>query len=99
MTQASVSRGPRPTARRAILVSIGTDGDVYPFIGLGDVLRERGFEVTLATHRHFAHLAKEHEFGFCSLVEDDETRALWENPQFWHSRGGPKVIARWGAQL
>ena len=34
----------------AILASLGTDGDVYPFVGLGDRLRARGHRFTLAAN-------------------------------------------------
>src|SRR6185369_11286107 len=32
----------------AILASIGTDGDIVPYVGLGAELRKRGHRVTLA---------------------------------------------------
>ena len=31
-----------------ILATVGTDGDVFPHVGLGAVLRARGHRVTLA---------------------------------------------------
>lgn len=37
-----------------LLTALGSYGDVYPMIGLGAALRERGHDVTLATNPHFA---------------------------------------------
>lgn len=31
-----------------ILATVGTDGDVIPYLGLGKLLRQQGAEVTLA---------------------------------------------------
>jgi len=62
----------------AILVGIGTDGDVYPFLALGTELRGRGYRVTLASHEHFAQRAREGGLEFDALVSDAETRELWE---------------------
>jgi len=85
--------------KRGILASIGTDGDVYPFIALGKELRTRGFRVTLASHEHFARTAGQAGLDFKALVSDRETRELLEPPDFWHPLKGPFVIGRWGARL
>ena len=38
----------------AILATMGTDGDVVPFVGLGERLRARGHRVTLVANELFA---------------------------------------------
>ena len=57
MTGATAVTAPRPhrtplervrSAMHAILATMGTDGDVFPYLGLGRVLRARGHRVTLA---------------------------------------------------
>jgi rhamnosyltransferase subunit B len=83
----------------AILATIGTDGDVFPYIGLGAKLRARGHRVTLATHEPFRALAESHGFAFAPLVSDEETRVFLNNPDTWHPLKGPAVLARWGAGL
>ncbi|HBI45795.1 MAG TPA: hypothetical protein DDY78_23520 [Planctomycetales bacterium] len=83
----------------AILASIGTDGDVFPYIGLGAKLRARGHRVTLASHEHYRTLAAENGFGFLALVSDDETRACLSNPDVWHPLKNAAFLAQWGARL
>ncbi|HBI41657.1 MAG TPA: glycosyl transferase [Planctomycetales bacterium] len=83
----------------AILATIGTDGDVFPYLGLGARLRARGHRVTLATHEPFRALASDHGFAFQSLVTSEETHAFLNNPDTWHPIKGPGFLARWGAGL
>jgi rhamnosyltransferase subunit B len=86
-------------AWHAIIPTIGTDGDVYPFVGLGTELLKRGYRVTIATHEHFAACAQAAGLGFVPLVSDMETNALVQQRDFWHHLKGPVVISRWGAKL
>ncbi len=86
-------------SKHAILASVGTDGDVHPFLGPGMALRARGYQVTLATHEHFARLASESDLEFRPLVSNAETEKLLGTRDFWHPLKGPLVIARWGAQF
>ena len=78
-----------------ILVTLGTDGDVFPFIALGDRLRSRGHRVTLVANENFGNLATRHAFEFASLVSNDDTRRLLENPDVWHPVRSALVGARW----
>jgi rhamnosyltransferase subunit B len=85
--------------KHAILVSVGTDGDVYPFLSLGMTLRSRGYRVTLATHEHFHRLAIESDLEFHPLVSNSETEELLRQPGFWHPLKGPLVVAKWGRRF
>jgi rhamnosyltransferase subunit B len=85
------------TRRHIVLPCLGTDGDVYPFLGLGRILRARGHRVTLASHEHFSDQAKGSDLEFLRLVSNDDTDRLQRNRDFWHPIKGPIVIARWGA--
>ncbi|HZR21341.1 MAG TPA: glycosyltransferase [Verrucomicrobiae bacterium] len=86
-------------AWHALIPAIGTDGDVYPFIGLGAELSKRGYRVTIATHEHFAAYAKAAGLDFVSLISNTETDALVRQKDFWHPLKGPIVISRWHAKL
>jgi rhamnosyltransferase subunit B len=83
----------------AILASVGTDGDVYPFVGLGTSLRARGHGVTLVAPEHFRGLAAERGFAFRALVSDAEMQEVLTDPDFWHPLKGPTVVARWGVRF
>ena len=80
----------------AILTSVGTDGDVFPFVGLGIKLRARGHRVTLVANEHYQAAAARYGFAFRALVSNQETRDLIGNPDIWHPVKSAIVGARWG---
>ena len=84
---------------RVILVSVGSDGDILPFVGLGARLRARGHQVTLATNEGFHRVASEHEFEFCSLFSKAETDELFANPKLWHPLQSARVSSAWGCRF
>ena len=55
---------------KIILLTIGTLGDVQPFVTLGSALRQAGFDVRLATHEPFRRLADSHGLEFAPLAGD-----------------------------
>jgi rhamnosyltransferase subunit B len=83
----------------ALLVTIGTAGDIFPYIGLGDRLRCRGHRVTLVASGHYEAKAVSHGFGFRPLISAAENRALLENPDFWNPFKVAPLAAKWGMRL
>src|SRR5579859_6669115 len=83
----------------AILASIGTDGDIVPYVGLAAELRKRGHRVTLAVAEPWRKTAEELSLEFSPLVTADEDRQMVEHPDFWHPLKGPMIIAKWGRQF
>jgi UDP:flavonoid glycosyltransferase YjiC (YdhE family) len=82
-----------------ILVSIGTDGDIFPYVGLGAKLKDRGHNVTLAASAHYKPLAAAHGFDFDALVSVEENDALLHHPDFWHPLKTAPLAARWGVRF
>src|SRR5688572_14686071 len=82
-----------------ILVTVGTDGDVFPYVGLGAKLRSRGHEVTLTASAHYEPLATAHGFAFRALVSTEENRELFEHPDFWKPLKTAPLMARWGVRF
>lgn len=83
----------------AILASMGTDGDVLPYVGLGAALRARGHRVTLAASEPFAPLAAAAGLDFDLLFTRQEHEELLSNPDFWHPLKGGAIGARWGTRF
>lgn len=83
----------------AILVSIGTDGDIFPYVGLGAKLRARGHRVTLVASAHYEPLALAHAFDFRALVSTQENQELFDHPDFWHPLKTAPLSARWGVRF
>lgn len=81
----------------AILVTVGTDGDVFPYAGLGAMLRARGHRVTLVTNEQSRALATELGLDFRALLSEEEARGPLADPDFWHPIKGGPIAARWVA--
>lgn len=83
----------------AILVTMGTDGDVFPYLALGAKLSARGHQITLVANQRYEDSAIEHGFAFHTLISNNEEHQLFSNPDFWHPVRGPLLGARVGAPL
>jgi rhamnosyltransferase subunit B len=83
----------------ALLSSLGTDGDVLPFIGLGAALRARGHRVTIATAGSYSKLVAAHRLEFRELVSTETMHDLLANADFWHPIKTARFTAKWGARL
>lgn len=82
-----------------ILSSVGTDGDIFPFIGLGRVLRARGHRVTLTASAHYEALAVRQDLGFAPLISKEENDELFHHPDFWNPVRTAPLAARWGVRF
>ena len=80
------------SARRAILLTFGSHGDVHPFLGLGVALRRRGWEVTLATNAHFSDLIERHGLSPHPVGTAEEFAAFVNNADAWHPSRGPRLV-------
>jgi rhamnosyltransferase subunit B len=65
----------------ALLLSIGSTGDVLPFIAVGRALRERGHDVTVAANPHFAPLIARAGLSFAAVGDADEYDAMCASPK------------------
>lgn len=78
----------------ALIVAVGSAGDVYPFIAIGQVLRQRGHDVTLLAappHRGRAERARLRFVDGCTQAQLDE---LIGDAELWHPRKGFGAIWR-----
>ncbi len=76
----------------ALLVTIGSHGDVHPFVGLGRALRKRGHRVTLLTAPHFETMAREAGLDFESFGSAEHFEKVINDPRLWHQRRGFRFI-------
>ncbi len=75
-----------------LMFPVGSAGDVYPHLGLGRALRERGHRVTLLTSGYFRETAEREGFDFVDLVPEDDFLRLVGNPLLWDPLRGAKAI-------
>ena len=69
-----------------LLVTIGSAGDVHPFVGLGVALKQRGHRVTVITNPYFMQTVEHAGLALISLGTADEYRKTIQNPDLWHPR-------------
>jgi UDP:flavonoid glycosyltransferase YjiC (YdhE family) len=82
-----------------ILATVGTDGDVFPYLGLGAALRARGHRVTLAAPETYRATAQNLGIQFCGIVTVAEMERVLADPHFWHPLRSGMVAARWGSPM
>lgn len=85
-----------PPPLHVILTSIGTDGDVFPYVAIGAALVRRGHRATLVASEEYRALAEANGLAFWPLISREENEACIGNPDFWHPLKGAVVGARWG---
>lgn len=60
----------RPNRMKFVILTIGSRGDVQPFISLGVTLLDRGYDVKIVTHTHFKDFVESHDIEFAPLSCD-----------------------------
>lgn len=75
---------------------MGTDGDVFPHIGLGAVLKSRGHRVTLAAPETYRARALALGLEFSSLVSTEDVERMLADPDLFHPYRSGQMMARWG---
>jgi rhamnosyltransferase subunit B len=85
------------TDRRSLhvlLPTLGSAGDVHPFIALGLALRARGHRATILTNPYFQPLIEQLGLGFLPVGTIEDIAAAIVDPNLWHSRRGFEVVAK-----
>ncbi|MGC4032680.1 MAG: glycosyltransferase [Tepidisphaeraceae bacterium] len=77
-----------------LLCTIGSHGDVHPFVGIGRALQARGHSVTVIVNGAFEKLVRKAGLNYAPLGTEEEFRAIQENPELWHAMRGPQTVLR-----
>lgn len=80
-------KGPQILGKRITMLTVGSRGDVEPFLALGRELRTRGHTVTLATHRAFRDLILGRGLEFAPVAGDPGEMLASEAGQRWLRSG------------
>src|SRR5271155_46746 len=75
-----------------LLLTVGSYGDVHPFIGIGIALKRRGHRVRVIVNPFFADLVTSAGLEMIPLGAAADYESLRENPDLWHRRKGPKTV-------
>jgi len=77
-----------------LLPTLGSAGDVHPFIGLGRALVARGHRATLLTNPYFRPAIEAQGLGFLAVGSLTDVESALADPDLWHARRGFEVVAR-----
>lgn len=77
---------------RVLLLTIGSAGDVHPFIGLGIALRQRGHSVKIITNPFFGEAAQRVGLELVPLGNIELFKSTLADPRLWHKRQGTVVV-------
>jgi rhamnosyltransferase subunit B len=66
-----------------VVISVGTHGDIHPFMCIARALQSLGRHVTFVSHSYYAALAKEAGFPFIGLGTDEDYLRVLNNPNLW----------------
>src|SRR5262245_40496195 len=82
-----------PREPTILLCTIGSAGDVNPFIAIGQELRQRGHRVILCTSQYFESHARNAGLEFIGLGTVEDYLSIIEDPKLWELETGFKVFA------
>jgi rhamnosyltransferase subunit B len=85
-----MSKQTKPTI---LLCTIGSAGDVNPFIAIGRNLIKRGFRVVLITSQYFESQACSAGLEFFGLGSSEDYQSIIQDPDLWSPDKGFKVFA------
>jgi UDP:flavonoid glycosyltransferase YjiC (YdhE family) len=85
--------GRRTTQLNILLTTLGSTGDVNPFLAIGQALRDRSHRVTLNTSSHFQEVPAQAGLAFAGLGTREDYAQVIDDPDLWepHPRGSPKT--------
>src|SRR6266542_6669783 len=83
----------KPTKHTILLCTIGSAGDVNPFISIGQNLIKRGFRAVLITSQYFESQARAAGLEFFGLGSSEDYQSIIQDPDLWSPDKGFKVFA------
>lgn len=80
------------TTPNILLATVGSTGDVHPFIALAQGLKERGLRPQLIANDHFRDLITGQGIDFIPMGTEAQYRQTVENLDLWHPSKGFQVL-------
>jgi rhamnosyltransferase subunit B len=90
---ATTATGKECSALNVLLVTLGSSGDVLPYIGLGRALSARGHDVTLLANSHFQQVIRECGLQFVELGTEADYQKITLDPSLWSPITGARLLA------
>jgi len=80
--------------RRMLIASVGSYGDVFPFLALGERLKARGHDVTLLTSGYFTKLVEDAGLKMAPVGTPEQYQAYITDPNLLHPLRGFMLTRR-----
>lgn len=77
-----------------LIATLGSAGDIHPFLALGQALHARGHRVTVLCPEVFGPLVQQAGLGFGAMGSTAQYEAVTQEPDLWDVRKGFGVIWR-----
>lgn len=78
---------------RALLLPVGSAGDVHPFVRIGIALKARGHDVSIITNPHFSRVVAHAGLRLIPFGTLDQFDTLTAQSDLWHRDRGVRVIS------
>lgn len=75
-----------------LLMTIGSHGDVHPFVGVAKALKARRHRVWLAVNEAFEEMVRRAGIEYVQLGTRDVFERVQRDPTVWHPQKGPGVV-------
>ncbi len=83
-----------------IVMSVGTAGDIHPFMRIAKALQANGRKVSFITNAYHARLLQGSGLAFAGLGTDEDYLRVVQDPQVWdRKKGFATLLARYGEML
>lgn len=78
--------------KRILITTIGSHGDIHPYVGVGQALRKRGHEVALLANPYFKRVAEDAGLEFVPVGEFLDLKEISQRPYLMGGYSGTKRI-------
>jgi UDP:flavonoid glycosyltransferase YjiC (YdhE family) len=69
---------------KILILPVGSAGDVHPLVGLGQVLRDHGHDVTVVLNEYFMELGRRAGLACVEMGSSQDFLRLANDPAIWH---------------
>src|SRR6202011_3834985 len=70
-----------------LLITIGSFGDLLPFLAVGKALAARGHAITIATNSEYEPHVRRRGFDFAAAFASSNAEQSVRDPRFWNDEG------------
>jgi rhamnosyltransferase subunit B len=79
---------------KVLLPTVGSAGDIHPFLAIGQAMQARGHSVEVMTNPLFADTVRQAGLGFHPVGTEQHYADAYQSPKLWHSVDGFGVFWR-----